>query len=68
MLDNIGGVALLSGDTGGDSLSLTLPLPSPLVAPPPELAPRRYPRGLAMRVALGALLPLVWHCGVRGRI
>jgi hypothetical protein len=34
------GPALLSVDTGGDSLSLTLPLPSPLlVAPLSELAP-----------------------------
>jgi hypothetical protein len=54
--------ALLSGDRGGNSLSLILPSPSPfLVAPPPELAPWRYLRGLAMRAAAGLSFP---SCGV----
>jgi hypothetical protein len=55
------GLDRLSGDTGGDSFSLTLQPPSPLlIAPPLELAPRRYPRGLAMRVAAGLSFP---SCG-----
>jgi hypothetical protein len=63
------GLDRLSGDTGGDSFSLTLQPPSPLlIAPPPELAPRRYPRGANNEGGSGALLPLVRRCDVWGQI